>query len=218
MTYYTKDELAEKIDLDDSVDQVPDTSTRDETVTNVEQRNINVRVCNTRVEAREYLIECIPAGATVMNGRSTTLHEIGFLDDLEQEDGFTYLGNEIRQIDDADERHAARREALTADVFFDSPNAIARTGEFIGVNGVGTGVGAWPYAAKHLVLVAGANKIVSSIETAVRRVREFAYPLENERVQRAEGHESVIGKLIQYEYERQDDRTELVLIDDNLGY
>lgn len=218
MTYYPKDELADAVDLEDSFDHVPDAAILEETVAHIEQRNITVTVCETETEAKKYLVECIPADATVMNGRSTTLHEIGFLDYLEREDNFTYFGNEIRQIDDPDERHAARREALTADVFFDSPNAIAQTGELIGVNGVGTGVGAWSYAAKNLVLVAGTNKIVSSVETAVRRVREFAYPLENERVQRAEGHESVIGKLVQYEYEKQDDRTELVLIDTNLGY
>ena len=68
------------------------------------------------------------------------------------------------------------------------------------------------------MLVSGVNKIVPSLDAAIRRVREFAYPLENECVQRAAGNESVIGKLIHYEYEKQDERTELVLIDETQGY
>lgn len=218
MGYYSKNELDDDLELDESLNERPDADTLDETVANVEHRNIAVTVCDTGDEARDHLAECIPATASVMNGRSTTLNEIGFIDYLEQEDGFTYLGNQIRQLDDDEERHTARREALTADVFFDSPNAIAQTGELVGVNGVGTGIGAWPYAAKNLVLVSGTNKIVPSLDAAIRRVREFAYPLENERVQRAAGHKSVIGKLIQYEHEKQDERTELVLIDETQGY
>lgn len=68
------------------------------------------------------------------------------------------------------------------------------------------------------MLVSGVNKIVPSLDAAIRRVREFAYSLENERVQRAAGNESVIGKLTHYEYEKQDERTELVLIDETQGY
>lgn len=107
---------------------------------------------------------------------------------------------------------------MTADVFFDSPNAIAQTGELVAVNGKGTGLGAWPYAAERLILVSGINKIVPTVNDALHRLREFAYPLEDARVQRAQGHGSVIGKVLIYEYETTDTRTELVLIKDTLGF
>lgn len=107
MGYYSKNELDD--DLDESLNKRPDADTLDETVANVEHRNIAVTVCDTGDEARDYLADCIPATASVMNGRSTTLYEIGFIDYLEQEDDFTYLGNQIRQLDDDEERHTARR-------------------------------------------------------------------------------------------------------------
>ena len=218
MTYYKKEELREKVDLNDDCDQLPDQETLDRTIENIETRNIDVTVCETGDNAREYLIDRLPADVSVMNGRSTSLHEIGFIDYLQREEDFTYLKNQIREIDDDEERQEARRQAITSDVFFDSPNAIASTGEIVGVNGKGTSIGAWPYAAKQLVLVSGTNKIVPTVDDAIDRVRNFAYPLENERVRRAQNHESVIGKLLVYEFEKLDNRTEIVLIKENLGY
>lgn len=95
MGYYRKNELNDDLELDESLNERPDADTLDETVANVEHRNIAVTVCDTGGEARDSLAECIPATASVMNGRSTTLYEIGFIDYLEQEDGFTYLGDQI---------------------------------------------------------------------------------------------------------------------------
>lgn len=218
MTHFSKEDLAENLDLDESLDRLPDAETLDKTIENIERRNIDVTVCETDDEARKYLVNRIPANVSVMNGRSTTLQEIGFVDDLQQEDRFTYLNDQIRQIDSDERRDEARREAVTADVFFDSPNAIAATGEIVGVNGKGTSLGAWPYPAKRLVLVTGTNKIVPTLDDAIDRIRNVAYPLEDARVQAAQNHGSVIGKTLIYEHEKQDDRTELVLIDDKYGF
>lgn len=218
MGYYPKTELAPGLDLDESFDTLPDEATLHETKRNIEARNITVSVYEDRDDALEYLKERIPPHATVMNGRSTTLHEIGFIEYPRQDPNVSYLKEEIRQIDNEDEHRDARRKAITADIFFDSPNAIASTGEIVGVNGSGTGIGAWPYAAKRLVLVSGTNKIVATLKDALDRVREFAYPLEDARVQQAQNHRSVIGKVLIYEFEKLDQRTELVLIKGTFGF
>lgn len=218
MGYFPKRELAIGLNLDESYDTLPDEPTLDETKRNVEERNIVVSVFEDSEDAREHLIGRIPAHSTVMNGRSTTMHDIGFVEYLQQEPNFSYLKTQIQQIEDDDERRDARRKAITADVFFDSPNAIAATGEIIGVNGLGTSIGAWPYGANRLVLVSGTNKIVPTLEEAIDRVRDYAYPLEDARVQKAKNHRSMIGKLLIYEFEKLDHRTELVLIDGNYGF
>lgn len=218
MTYFSKENLADDLELDDRLDRLPDDETLDETVANIERRNIAVTICETGDDALEYLRDRIPTNATVANGRSTTLYELGAIDYLKGEDGFTYLNDRIREIDDDNRRDEARREAVTADVFFDSPNAIAATGQIVGVNGKGTSLGAWPYPAHRLVLVSGTNKIVPTLDDALDRIRHVAYPLEDARVQAVEGHGSVIGKVMIYEYEKQDNRTELVLVNENIGF
>lgn len=217
--YYTKDDFAGELALDESrFDREPDDETIETVASNVEDRNIAVHVVDDGEAAREHLREQIPAGADVMDGHSTTLEEIGFTDDLEAEDGFEYLGNRIGETDDDAERSRARREATTADVFVDSVNAIAESGELIGANALGNAVGAWPFGAETLVLVGSTNKIVDDWETAVERVREFAYPLEDARAAEVYGQGSTVGKLVSLEHERVDDRTQLVLIDEPHGF
>lgn len=217
--YYTKDDFADDLAVDEArFDREPDEETIERVVSNVEERNVAVHVFDDGERAREHLRDQLPDGAEVMDGHSTTLEEIGFTDDLEAEDGFDYLGNWIGEIDDDEERATARREATTADVFVDSVNAIAESGELLGANALGNAVGAWAFAAESLVLVGSTNKIVDDWETAVERVREFAYPLEDARAEEVYGQESVVGKLVSLEHERVDDRTQLVLIDEPHGF
>lgn len=216
--YYTKDNFVDELGLDQpEFDQRPDEETIAAVVSNVEERNVAVTVCESGDEAREYLTEQIPRDASVMSGHSTTMEEIGFTDVLETADGFEYIGNRLDELED-DARFEARRNATTADVFFDSVNAIAETGELIGANALGNGVGSWPFGAKSLVLLGSTNKIMPTWTDAVERLREYALPLEDARAQEVYGQGSLVGKLVSLEYERVDDRTQLVLIDDQLGF
>lgn len=219
MGFPTKIDFTDEVNIDwDRFDQLPDDDTLATTVSNIEARNIAVEVFNDESDACDFLASLIQPGESVINGSSTTLKEIGFVDVLEEAEGFEYLWHEIRQIDDDQKRREARRHAQTADVWFDSPNAIAQSGELLAANAGGSGLGAWPYAAKRLVLVSGTNKIVPTYEDAEARIREFALPLEDARIKAGSGSGSVIGKFLSYEYESADDRTTLVLIHDSLGF
>jgi hypothetical protein len=217
--YYTKADFADDLDLaDERFDRVPDEDAVEEVVANVEARNVDVHRFDSGEAARAHLREQIDEGATVMDGHSTTLEEIGFVDDLEAAEGFEYLGNRIDEIDDDEERFEARRQSVTADVFFDSVNAIAENGELVGANALGNAVGAWPLGAGRLVLVGSTNKIVPSREAAIERVREYALPLEDARAKEVYDQGSTVGNLVTIEEERVDDRTQLVLLDERHGF
>ncbi len=217
--YYTKSDFRDELDLDERrFDQAPADEMIDEVVSNIEARNIDVYRFASSADACDYLAEQISADNTVMNGHSTTLKEIGFMDVLEAADGFEYLGNQIEQIDDDQARTAARRNAVTADVFYDGVNAIAESGELLGANALGNAVSAWPYAADQLILISSTNKIMPSWAAAVERIREYALPLEDARAQEEYGQGSTVGKLVSLEEERVDDRTQLVLLDDAHGF
>lgn len=217
--YYTKADFSDELELDESrYDQQPDDDTIDDVVANIEDRNIEVHTFESGAEARAHLEAQISDGETVMNGHSTTLKEIGFTEVLEAADGFEFLDNQIEAIDDDEERFEARRNAVTADVFFDSVNAIAESGELLGANALGNSVSAWPFAAEQLVLVGSTNKIVPSWDAAVERIREYALPLEDARAEEVYGQGSTVGKLVSLEQERVDDRTQLVLLDERHGF
>jgi len=219
MTAQRKEDYISAVDIDESLDALPSDDELAKTVEHIEQRGITVDVVETRADALDAVKDLIPDDASIMNGHSTTLEEIGLIDYLNTDDApWENLHDEIFTIEDPDEQAAARRRALTADYFLGSVNAIAQTGELVAADASGSRVGAYPFAAKNLVLVAGTNKIVESMERAQERLEQYAYPLENERAQEAYGTGSVVGKEVIIRHELNEDRTHVVLVKENLGF
>jgi L-lactate utilization protein LutB len=148
-----------------------------ETAYAVGKRGIRVIRAKDRQGALDTLTRLIPRGAEVMNGPSTTLIEIGYEALLKSEKtGWTDLPDKITAENDERMRALLRRKSVTADCFISGANAISLTGEIIACDLSGNRVGAWPFAAGHLILACGVNKIVPTLEDALRRVGEYLSP------------------------------------------
>jgi L-lactate utilization protein LutB len=63
------------------------------------------------------------------------------------------------------------------DCFLCSANAISLTGEIVNVDGVGNRNNAMTFGCPHVVIVAGMNKVVHTLDAALSRVREVAAPM-----------------------------------------
>jgi len=214
-----KSDYVDDAEIDDSLDQLPDDETVDETAANLEANGFDVVVVDSAAAALEAVEERIPAGASVMNGHSTTLEEIGFDEHLSEGDHeWESLPDEIWSIDDDAERQAARRRSQTADYFLGGINAISQTGELVAADLSGSRIGAYPFAAGNVVIVSGANKVVPTLDDAFERLESVAYPLENERAQEAYGVESAVAKQLVYRRETEEGRTTVVLVRERLGY
>ncbi|MHC1687224.1 MAG: lactate utilization protein [Methanothrix sp.] len=185
----------------------------------IEARGIAVTRVRDGRQALEKIKEIIPPGAEVMNGSSTTLIEIGYqeLIDSDRHD-WSDLHKAIFSENDAKERAEIRRKSVAAEYFLSGVNAIAMTGELLACDGGGSRVGAWPFAAKNLVLVSGVNKIVPTLQGAMQRIGEYAYPLEDARSKKVYGVPGQIGKWVIIANEKQPGRISLILVDEALGY
>ncbi len=194
-------------------------STINETVKNLTDHGFVVEVVETRQEAMEKVKALIPAGAEVMSGSSTTLHEIGLMEYINSDDSdWINLQAQLYGENDKDKRDHLRRASVTAEYFVASVNAISQTGALLAVDNTGSRVGAFPYAAQHLVLVAGTNKITDSIESAMQRIREYVWPLEIKRAKAAYGIDSMTRKWVILENENEAGRTHLILVKEKLGF
>jgi len=214
-----KDGYAETVDYDETLDTHPTDEELDAAVESLEASGFDVVVVEDADAALSELTAQIPAGAGVMDGHSTTLEEIGFMDHLMEGDhDWENRHAEVYGIDDDAERQRARREAQASDYFVGSVNAIAATGELVAADASGSRIGAYPFAAENLLLVAGINKIVGDLDAALDRLENVAYPLEDARAQEAYGQGSMIGKQLIYRQEAEDGRTTLVLVRESLGY
>ncbi|MFC6614344.1 lactate utilization protein [Halopenitus salinus] len=214
-----KSTYVDETEIDASLDDLPDDDAIDETVANLEANGFEVVVVESAEGALETIQSHVPAGASVMNGHSTTLEEIGFDEYLSEGDHeWESLPDEIWSIDDDAERQAARRESQTADYFLGGINAIAGTGELVAADRSGSRIGAYPFAAGNVVIVSGVNKIVDDLDAALDRLESVAYPLENERAKDAYGVESAVAKQLIFRQELEEGRTTVVLVRERLGY
>jgi hypothetical protein len=185
----------------------------------VEDRGMTVIPAADGEAALAVLKDLIPPGAEVMTGSSTTLIEIGFEEFIASgTSGWRSLHPAIISENDEKKRAELRRKSVTAEWFVSSANAIAQTGEIVACDAGGSRVGAWPFAAGHLILVVGINKIAPSLELAMQRVFGYAFRLENARAHRVYGTPSSIGKCVILACEKIPGRVTLVLVSEALGY
>ncbi|WP_348304941.1 lactate utilization protein [Methanothrix sp.] len=217
---YSTDHLLPELDLDtEKWNQIPEEQVIAATVKAIEEGGIEVIRLRDGNQALAKIKELIPPGSEVMNGYSTTLIEIGFQELMDSgEHEWKDMKRMVTGENDAQERAKIRRKTVTSDFFLSGVNAIAMTGELVGCDATGSRVGAWPYGAGNLLLVAGTNKIVPSLDDALRRIREYTFPLEDLRSRNVYGVPSKIGKCVILANESQPGRVTLLLIDESRGY
>lgn len=200
-------------------EKLPSEDVIEKTADAIRERGIEVIIVDSKREALGKIINMIPRGAEVFHGSSVTLREIGFLDYLRSgKHEWIYLNDEILKEASQEARQERRRKALLAEYFLASVNAITQSGELVACDQSGSRVGAFPFAAKKLILIAGVHKITSTLNEAMRRVKEYAYPLEDERAMGAYGMHSLMGKWIIIEREISLGRITLILVKEKLGF
>jgi LUD domain len=173
----------------------------------------------TRQLALSKVLEMIPKGASVAHGSSTTLEQIGFIERLDDPaSGYRYLNAEWRDESDPIKRNLLRgRLSVEADFFLGSVQALAETGEAIAADAGGSRQAFYVYGPSRVIWVAGINKLVPTAADGLRRVREIALPLEDQRMKTAGAKGSYVGKLVIYERERPG-RISLILVGEPLGF
>jgi LUD domain len=170
--------------------------------------------------ARELVLSLLPPGALISTGGSTTLEEIGLLGELRASRRFRYGNLEWLAEDDAERRLEVRkRNVIFADAFVGSVQAVARTGQVVGCDAMGSRQGPYVWGPRRVIWVASVNKVVRHLDGAIRRVYQVAFPLEDIRVREAEGAAgSGVNKLVIYNREPLPGRTTIVLVEEAFGY
>ncbi|MCI7130301.1 MAG: lactate utilization protein [Lachnospiraceae bacterium] len=146
----------------------------------LEKRNMKGYYCPDCASAVKLADELVPTNTTVAFGGSMTLSESGVMDMLKSRE-------DIRLIDRSkaktpEETKQMYRDAFSSDVYFMSTNAITLDGELINIDGNGNRVAALIYGPDKIVMVVGMNKLVSTVEDAVNRVRDIAAPANGVRL------------------------------------
>ena len=152
----------------------------------LKRNNFNGYYFSNRNQALEHLLGSIPPGATVGFGDSETVQQIGLPGALHdrgqklispfwEDDPRTYV------FPRTEKARQATTDALSADYFIAGINAITLDGKIVNTDAGGNRVAGIIFGPKRVILVAGANKIVTNVEAATERIKKVAAPLNARR-------------------------------------
>ena len=142
------------------------------------KRRFEAYYCSTAEEAVEKALELIPREDTVSWGGAMTADEMNLKELLRRR------GQPVIDRDTAAtpaERQELMRKALTCDTFLMSSNAISEDGQLVNIDGNGNRVAALCFGPRRVIVVAGMNKVVGTLDDAIARARHIAAPANLQR-------------------------------------
>ena len=147
-------------------------------VKNLKKRHFDAVYCENKEEALQQALAWIPEGATVGWGGATTAQQIGLTEAL---NNGNYKTLDRDKCPTVQEREQIARKCLSADVFLTGANAISMDGQMVNIDGNGNRVAAIIYGPDSVVVIAGMNKVVDTLDAAITRARTVAAPTNQQR-------------------------------------
>jgi hypothetical protein len=167
------------------------------TVEGLRARNFDSIVVENGQEAVDNLMKLIPKGASVMNGSSTTLQEIGFIDYLKSnEHGWNNLHEMIVAEKDPSKQSLLRKQSLASDYYLGSAHAVTEDGEILIASNTGSQLPNVAYGSQNVILVVGAQKIVKDLPAGFERLKDYVIALEDQRMQKVYGMGTAHNKTL----------------------
>lgn len=190
----------------------------------LESRNMCGYYAASKEEALARALSLIGSGSSVAMGGCMTANEIGLVDAVKNGD--------YRFIDRA--AIADPREALLAsydaDVFLSGANAMTEDGVIINIDGNANRVSAIAQGPKKVIFLVGMNKICGDVDSAMKRARNVAAPINAQRFGLAtpcsktgacancKSPDTICCQFLITRFSRHPGRIHVILINDTLGF
>lgn len=133
-----------------------------------------------REQAVEHILSFIQPGHKVGFGGSMTVQALGIADKA-KEKGAILLNHNAPGLT-PEEKNEIRRQQLVCDVFIAGSNAITMDGCIVNIDAYGNRTNALTFGPRKIIIVVGMNKIRKDVDEALERVKHYAAPLNNKRI------------------------------------
>lgn len=148
------------------------------TAKNLEANNMKPFIADKKEDVLPIVKSLIKEGQTVACGGSMTLTETGVAD-LLRSGAYNFLSRDGKSPEEIEKVY---RDAFSADCYLCSSNAVTENGELYNVDGNSNRVAAICFGPKSVIIIAGRNKVVRSLDDAAMRVKLFAAPMNTARL------------------------------------
>ena len=181
------------------------------------ERTIEVSVVSDAAQARDLVLQRLPAGAEVHAGKSKTLQDIGLTPVLADGGTYNYLRNAYLKMDRSTQMREIRKLISAPDFMLGSVNAVTEDGILVAASATASQLGPYASGGGKVILVVGSQKIVPNLDAALARIREYVLPWEDAQVRPVVPTGSFVGKILMIEREWIAGRIEVVLVRQPVG-
>ena len=187
-------------------------------------RNMTGYYVHTKEEALEKALELIPEKSTVTMGGGMSVHEIGLVEALQKGD-YNFIDRDAYE-----DKRAAMLLAYDADFFLSSANAMTEDGIIVNIDGNSNRVSAIAQGPKKVLFIVGMNKICNDSDSAMKRARNVAAPINAQRFglstpcsktgacMDCKSPDTICCQFLITRFSRHKDRIHVILVNDDLGF
>lgn len=211
----------------DNVQRAAHRATASAIIRKLSLRNMTGHYCDTAHEAVALAQSLVAPGQSVTWGGSVSLTQSGIKAALEA-DGHPMIDRALATT--PEEQEEMWRRQVSADWFFMGANAITLDGELVNIDGNANRLALLLHGPKHVCVIAGMNKVVSDVESGLKRIRTVTCPLNAARLHTATPCEltgvcadchakgCMCCQEVITRHSRHADRIHVVLVGESLGY
>ena len=190
----------------------------------LESRNMSGYYAADKEEALKIALSLIPEGSSIGMGGAMSVHEIG-LSEVLKNGNYNFIDR-----DAIEDKRAAMLQTYDADVFLSGVNALSDDGVLINIDGNANRVSAIAQGPKKVVFIVGMNKVCPDVDSAMKRARSVAAPINAQRFGlstpcsktgtcfNCKSPDTICCQFLITRYSRHAGRIHVILVNDNLGF
>lgn len=188
------------------------------TIAALTAKGIHASVLENREEVHSRVLDLLPEGAEVFTSLSQTLETLGLREQIDASSSYNALRPRVDALGREGRMARQGRQLLSSPEYvIGSVHAVTHQGQVLIASGTGSQIASYAFGASHVIWVVGTQKIVRNLDEGLRRIWEYSYPLENERMLARYGVNSFPAKILLVEGEMPG-RISVLFVKEALGF
>jgi len=199
-------------------DELADDVALTKTAAALTANGIEAEIAHDSDRARDRVLSFIPPAAEVFTMTSRTLESLGLKAEIDESGRYFSVRKQLSDPAGSITEKEKRRMGAAPDWALGSVHAVTLDGRLFIASMTGSQLPAYAYGAAHVIWTVGAQKVVADADEAMRRIREYVLPLEDQRMRGLYNTGSSINKVLTICREVNPGRLRVILVKERLGF
>jgi len=184
----------------------------------LEANGIKVLIADNGAEAKRMFFELVPDEAEIFLGASVTLEKLGIKDEIDKSGRFDALRPKMFAMNRETQGREIRKMGGAPDYAAGSVHAVTQDGHVLIASNTGSQLSPYASSAGKVIWVVGAQKIVKDMNEGMRRIQEYALPLEEKHMQELYKVGTAVSKVLIVNREIRPNRITMIIVKEEIGF